>query len=51
MRKIGPDLFRKACEFDLEGLGLDAPRSRLPRRRFAELAQGEKPGSSGYATG
>jgi bifunctional non-homologous end joining protein LigD len=31
-REIGPDLFRKACEFGLEGLGLVSKRADRPYR-------------------
>jgi bifunctional non-homologous end joining protein LigD len=34
--EIGPDLFRKACEFGLE-VGLEAHRASLPRWPIADL--------------
>jgi hypothetical protein len=48
--EIGPDLFRQACKFGLEGL-LEAQGSAVPRRPIAELDQGEEPQSSGNAKG
>ena len=29
---VGPNLFRAACRMGLEGFGVQAPRSTLPRR-------------------
>jgi ATP-dependent DNA ligase len=40
--EIGPDLFRKACEFGLEGLGVETPRSRPSAGTLPELGQGKK---------
>jgi bifunctional non-homologous end joining protein LigD len=49
--EIGPDLFRKACEFGLEGL-VSKRRDRSYRRRHvAELAEGEEPGPPGHDEG
>jgi hypothetical protein len=39
--EIGPDLFRKACEFGLEGLV--SKRSDRPYRQVEGLDQGQKP--------
>ena len=33
--EIGPDLFRAACNFGLEGLVFQAPRSSIPCRQVA----------------
>jgi bifunctional non-homologous end joining protein LigD len=44
--EIGPDLFRQACKFGLEGLVFQAPGERLSRRPVAGLDQGEEPKSS-----
>jgi bifunctional non-homologous end joining protein LigD len=46
--EIGPDLFRKACEFGLEGTCGSAPIS-LRRRQIDGLDQGEKLDASGDA--
>jgi bifunctional non-homologous end joining protein LigD len=43
--EIGPDLFRKACEFGLEGL-VSKRRDRLSRGDITALGQGQEPGSS-----
>ena len=42
--EIGPDLFRQACKFGLEG-------PAIPWRPLAALDQGEKPKSSGAGKG
>jgi hypothetical protein len=40
-------LFRQACEFLLEGPGLEAPRSPISRRPVAALGEGEESGVAG----
>jgi hypothetical protein len=48
--EIGPELFRKACEFGLEGL-VSKHRDRAYRAGIiAELGEGEEPETSGHAT-
>jgi hypothetical protein len=47
--EIGPDLFRQACKFGLEGLGLEAQGPAVPRRPATALDQGEKSQTSGNA--
>jgi len=47
---IGPDLFRKACEFGLEGL-VSKHRERAYRRAVTELGQGEEPEAPGNEQG
>jgi len=41
--EIGPDLYLRACEFGLEGSGLETTRQTLSRRTLAALDQGKKP--------
>jgi Protein of unknown function (DUF3800) len=47
--EIGPDLFRKACEFGLEGLV--SKRSTVSRRQVEGLDQGQEPEPSGIEQG
>jgi hypothetical protein len=49
--EIGPDLFRKACEFGLEGLVSKRADPALPRRSLERLGQGEEPHASGDRSG
>jgi ATP-dependent DNA ligase len=42
--EVGPDLFRQACKFGLEGL-VSKRREHLSRRPVAKLDQGEEPKS------
>jgi bifunctional non-homologous end joining protein LigD len=49
--EIDPDLFRKACEFGLEGNGFEAQGQPLPRRPLAELGQGQEPEAPGDEQG
>ena len=49
--EIGPDLFRKACEFGLEGLVSKRRESALPTRTLAALGEGEEPQPSGNVAG
>jgi hypothetical protein len=44
--EIGPDLFRAACKMGTRGHGVEASRSRLPRRPMQSLGQGQEPRSS-----
>jgi hypothetical protein len=49
--EIGPDLFRKACEFGLEGLVSKHRDRPLSRRYIAQLDKGEEPEASGHGAG
>ena len=49
--EIGPDLFRKACEFGLDGPCLEASRPTLSERQVKALDQGEEPQASGLRPG
>jgi bifunctional non-homologous end joining protein LigD len=49
--EIGPDLFRQACKFGLEGLVSKHKDRPVSRRPIAELDQGEEPKSSGDGEG
>jgi hypothetical protein len=45
--EIGPELFRKACEFGLEGWSQSAPIAPLSRRPIERPGQGEEPRAPG----
>ena len=45
--EIGPDLFRKACEFGLEGL---VSKSPLSRRTVERLGEGQEPQPPGHGS-